>query len=93
MGTNIDGESAQAKLGEHSLAMSADGTRLIAGAFAYTSESKSQRGRVRAYEFLNGDWQPLGLLLTAKTPVTGWKIRGFYVGRRHARGDIINQER
>ena len=60
MGTNIDGESEQAKLGEHALAMSADGTRLIAGAFAYTSESKSQRGRVRVYEFLNGDWQPLG---------------------------------
>ena len=60
MGTNINGESTNAKLGEHSVSMSADGTRLIAGAFAYTSESKVERGRARVYEFVNGDWQPLG---------------------------------
>ena len=60
MGTNINGESAQANLGEHAVAMSADGTRLIVGSFAYTSEGKTERGRVRVYEFLNGDWQPLG---------------------------------
>lgn len=60
MGTNINGEAASAKLGEHSVAISADGTRLIAGAFAYTSESKVERGRARVYEFSNGDWQPLG---------------------------------
>ena len=47
MGTNINGEAASAKLGEHSVAISADGTRLIAGAFAYTSESKVERGRSR----------------------------------------------
>ena len=60
-GSDIDGETAGSNLG-WSVAMSADGTRLAAGAPSNDGNdlTDSNRGHVRAYALTNGQWEQVG---------------------------------
>ena len=58
LGSDIDGESASDYFGR-AVSMSSDGSRIAIGA-ALNSDNLLLSGHVRAYRFINGDWEQLG---------------------------------
>ena len=55
LGGDIDGEAASDDFG-YSVSLSADGTRVAVGAPFNDGGGGSNSGRIRVFEFVNGDW-------------------------------------
>ena len=55
LGDDIDGEAAFDEFGS-SVSLSADGTRVAVGAPLYDGGGGTNSGRIRVFEFVNGDW-------------------------------------